>query len=564
MTSPNAQPVPINVVGSSIFGLYPKISVERTYNMFESDAWLVNYPGFQRRTAPGVPGVGRGFYRTIDGDRCFAVVGSTAYILDQNLGWTPIDNELDTTTGFVSIAENINGQIAICDGVRLWIYHPSAGNSLTAQSLTFTPNYVTYHNSFFLIATGPNSTNPQQWVAAIRASDTTISIPTANVFALQTKADSAIAVVRIPGKGNNVLVLGEVVAEVWSQVGTAVPYTRIQSFNIDYGCVSVATVAQSEEFVCWLAQNEHSSPIILFTNGGQIQQISSDGISHLLQTIKHPDKSSAFFFKQDGHLFYQLTFFDDEDNITLFYDFTTQKFYDATDQNYNYHPAAQVVYFQHKIYFLSLRDNYVYEMGPQFVTYNYNIDEFEDGDVIPRIRTCKSIRKEDTSIFRASRLSLWIEQGVNDFFLGEAEAAVICFGRLITEDDNPIITEDGNYMLVENGYCTDNRPIDFCIDTLITEDGNPIIGENGETMLAQQGYCVYLVDRTLGPRVDLNFSKNGNQSFGTVVSRYINAQGIYRNQMTWQQFGQANELTLQFRFWGLQRFVVQNAVLETY
>lgn len=535
MTTPNAQQVPVNVVGSSVFGLYPKISVERTYNMFESDAWLVNYPGFQRRTSPGVGGVGRGFYRTIDGEICIVVVGSSAYVLDKNLGWTAIDNELDTTEGFVSIAENLSHQIAICDGVRLWIYNPAFGNVLTAQALTFTPNYVRYHNTFFLVATGPNSTNPQNWIAFSRASDSTISNTTADIFALQTKPDSCIAVVNIPGKGNNVLVIGEVCCEVWTQVGAAVPYTRIQSFNIDYGCISIATIAQSEEFVCWLAQNEHSAPIILFTNGGQIQQISSDGISHLLQTLHHPEKSNAFFYKQDGHLFYQITFYDSSDNITLFYDFTTQKFYDAVDQNYNYHPAAQVVYFQNKIYFISLRDSYIYEMGPQFISYNYNINEHVAGDEIPRIRLCKTVRKEDASIFRISRLSLWIEQGVNDFLF---------------DDSNP------------GG--------DICYLELITEDGLYIHSETDIQLLDEQGYCVDTPDNTsltpypLGPRVDLSFSKNGNQSFGNVVSRPINTQGNYRNQMTWQQMGQANEFTPQFRFWGLQRFVVQNAVLDVY
>lgn len=48
MSLTKIQQVPVNVVGSSTFGRYPKISLETTYNMFISDDWLVNYAGFQK------------------------------------------------------------------------------------------------------------------------------------------------------------------------------------------------------------------------------------------------------------------------------------------------------------------------------------------------------------------------------------------------------------------------------------------------------------------------------------------------------------------------------------
>ena len=43
----NFEPTPINIVGSSTFGRYPKISIEKTYNMFISDEFLVPYAGYQ-------------------------------------------------------------------------------------------------------------------------------------------------------------------------------------------------------------------------------------------------------------------------------------------------------------------------------------------------------------------------------------------------------------------------------------------------------------------------------------------------------------------------------------
>ena len=43
----NFQQLPINIVGSSVFGRYPKVSAEYTYNMFVSDNFLVPYAGYQ-------------------------------------------------------------------------------------------------------------------------------------------------------------------------------------------------------------------------------------------------------------------------------------------------------------------------------------------------------------------------------------------------------------------------------------------------------------------------------------------------------------------------------------
>ena len=43
----NFKPVPLNIVGSSVFGRYSKISTERTTNMFISQDFLVDYTGYQ-------------------------------------------------------------------------------------------------------------------------------------------------------------------------------------------------------------------------------------------------------------------------------------------------------------------------------------------------------------------------------------------------------------------------------------------------------------------------------------------------------------------------------------
>lgn len=493
MTVNNSQDIPVNVVGSDLFGIYPKISLEKTYNLFESDGWLISYAGFRKIADVEQTGIGRGIFNSARGGFLIAVVNGTVYRSNSNLAPFPVGN-IGTTTGDVFIDENLASQICIVDGKSAYIYN-YATNTFTLQtslidpvsSLPFQPNYVCYHNTFFLFGSAPGSPNSSQWYAFSFATDTTIAL-TGSPFTLQTKPDIALAVERLPGRGNNVLVLGTTVAEVWTQVGGTENYRRVQSFNIDNGLVSASTLAGSDEQLCWLSQNENNSPVIMVTDGSGSKKISTDGIDNLLGSIKFPAQSDAFFYRQDGHVFYQITFSNPVDNLTLIHDFTTGKFFHVSDQNLNYHPARQVVYYNENTYFISINDGSLYLMDTNLVTYNYSLDPTTMGEEIPRIRICKSIRRNDSSRFRVGELTFWLEQGVNKYYVG-----------------------------------------------------NPII-----------------------PRVDMSFSKNGGQSFSNVIGTPLNPAAHFRNIIRYFRMGQCNEIIFQFRFVGLQRFVVGNGTCKIY
>lgn len=504
MQTNKGEEVQVNVVGSSTFGRYPKISLEKTYNMFISENWLINYPGFKKKLEDIVPnGEGRGIFNSIRGGFLLAVIDSSVYQIGNN--FTPLlVGSIATKTGDVYIDENLASQICIVDGENAYIYdYMSPSPAVTPQTLTYIgnqifPNYVCYHNSFFLFGNSPRSINSSNWYAyepdhgdpdalpPVPADPTKIVRNTQ--FSLQTKPDVALVVTRLPGKGNNVLVLGSTVAEVWTQVGGLENYRRIQSFNIDNGIVSTPTVSASEEIVCWLAQNENLDVSIMVTDGSSTKRISTDGIDYVLSNIKFPAQSTAFFHREGGHLFYQITFYNAADNLSLVYDFDEGKFFHVSDQNLNYHPAREIVFFLGEIYFISLDDGSIYEMSTDFVTYNYDILPHSTGEEIPRIRICKTLRKNNSDRFRVGKFTFWIEQGVNDY----------------------------------------SRP-------------NPII-----------------------PRVDMSFSKDGNQSFSSIISKPLNEVGKRRNQITEWRMGQANEFTIQLSFLGMQSFVCTGGTAEIY
>lgn len=527
-----SQEIPLEIVGSSTFGRYPTVSSSRTYNMFIStaddnrEAWLINFAGYSAiKTLVEAEIPGRGIFHSIRGGFTIAVVGTQVFRINSISGTTPavLLGSLTTSTGEVSIDENLASQICIVDGTNAYIYNytsgasPSFGTAVFSDSPTatdFVPNYVTYQNTFFVFGNGSQNPNGSQWRVYAAASNTDL---TAQVtLALETKPDYAIAALRIPGAGNNLIVFGTNVAEIWTQIPNLNTYQRNQGINIDYGCISVSTIGSSDNMVAWLSVNEKSSPAIMVMSGGQARRISTDGIDFLMDSIQFPEQSTGFFFRQDGHLFYQLTFFNSADNLTIAYDFTTEKFFDLTDWDFNYHPARQIAYVDGDLYFVSLNDGKLYETGSDLTQYSsfpglINYD-------IPRIRTSNTFRLPTPGEFKVNLLTFWVESGttsgVND--------VTQCTGYILDEVTGlPIYDEDDTPLLVEGGEC-----------------------------------------HIYKPRVDVKISKNAGITWSNTVAYEMHNTGNFSAQPRFSQLGSCNQFTVQMRYWNTGRVVVKNAMIE--
>lgn len=74
------------------------------------------------------------------------------------------------------------------------------------------------------------------------------------------------------------------------------------------------------------------------TDGFSTEKLSSRSIDQRLNRVKEIEKSKAFYYARDGHTFYVLTFFGDEDNFSVCYDFTEKEWHDRVtmDGNGNY------------------------------------------------------------------------------------------------------------------------------------------------------------------------------------------------------------------------------------
>lgn len=527
--TPGATQIPVRIVGSSIFGRHPIISDERTWNMFISDEWLLNFAGYDQAVQILGEGIeGRGLFHSTRGNFLLAVLGANVYRIDPNLGFSFLFS-ITTTSGEVFMDENLSSQVAIVDGSNTaYIYNYTTETfgaivwDNTGGGTTFTPNYVTYQNTYFIFGNGDHTTSGSQWfVYRSGFNPTTLANPLqlnwVQTLTLQTKPDFALACIRIPSHGNNLLVLGSTVAEIWGNVAGVQVYQRNSSINIDYGVASVSTIAASDDMIVWLGINEKSSPAIMVMAGGQAQRISTDGIDYLLSRVQHPEQSTAMFYRQDGHVFYILTFYNEADNFSIMYDFTTQKFFDITDWDFTYHPARQMAYFNNEIYFVSLKQGSLMRISTNLTSISTNPqNQYE----IPRIRKCDTYRLPGSDRFIVNQFSFTIENGVEQ----DVDFQIECDGYILGE--------------VGNQY-------------MYTEDDVPILIEGGSCQVYR-------------PRIDVSLSKNGGETYGNAVPYYMHPTGHYKNQPRYNKLGEANQFTIQMRFWGFGAVVAANGVLEIY
>ncbi len=564
---PNFTTFPVNIVGSSTFGRYPKISIEKTYNMFMSDNFMVPYSGYEiavsaSKLRDGT--VGRAIFTSTKFNRLVVVTGANVFLVQiqysQQFEKVTFSQQifigtLQTQTGVVYIAENNKPQIGISDGSAFYIYDPTLTPNFQTIPLNFTPGYLTFHDTYFILAASndtfytPAANNT--WRLSGQNDGTVWPSNSASIGLLQTKPDNVKAVVRFPSKGNMIFVMGSIVTEAWFDTGAQLfPYQRNNQFNIDYGCIQPATVAYMDEIVVWLAQNEKSGPIIVYSNGGMPQKITTDGIDYLFSTLQKPEDSQAFLYRQDGHLFYHINFYSD--NLSLYYDFSTDKFYHACDQNLNYFIASEVAYVNNQYYFITKNNGNIFAFDTVFTTYQ---DVDNRGNIqtheIPRIRCCKNIRTPGQEYRIINDIGFTIESGETNYqqqSLGEI--------ILVTQNGNPLVTQ-GDFV------------------GLLTQDGNYLESQDGLIFVTQQtgsGSEALLIAQQEGntgttnlslPHVDISISTDGGASFGNEWANYLFPIGMRKNNLTWWQLGIANDFVPQFKFWGLGRFVATDGIANT-
>jgi hypothetical protein len=650
----NFKQVPLNIAGSSTFGRYYKISHEKTVNMLISDGALVDYAGYMSVPFMPLGSIGRGLFTSTKLGGMIAVVSNSVWLLnvfydnstdatfDETA--TPLnpDLPLSTNSGVVYITETDSPQIVISDGVHIYVYDPNQTPSFYIATsdgtlpINFTPGYIDFQNTYVLVAASNDMTytppaNNTWRISTYTDTGKLIFPPFLDgvnyVGLLTTKADNTQAVLRFPSKGNMALVMGSVVSELWFNYGTSdFPYQRNTQMNVDYGCLNPATIARMDEIVVWLAQNEKSGPIIMYTNGGPPEKITTDGIDYLFSQLLDPSDSQGFIYRQDGHLIYHINFYTD--NLSLFYDFNTQKFFHATDEDGNYFMAAEVAFFNNQYYFVTKNNGLVYAFDTIYTTY--------DGAPIPRERICSHTRDPSQKYFIANDVGFTIEQGENNptpnqianivivdggsgytgaatlqFVGGNGYGAIASVGLSTGQITSIYITNPGSgytvaptVNIVGDGtgatatatvsggnvvaITITNPGVNYTVPPTISFTGvgtnaaamatvsyqqissvtitNPGTGYTypPEILITGNGTGANLIATLTGSsaRIDLSVSRDGGQIFGTDYPYVLNPNGVRMNRLTWWNIGLANDIIFRFRFYASGRFVAYDGEIN--
>lgn len=628
----NFKQFPLDIVGSSSFGRYPKISASKTYNMFQSsseeNAFMVPYPGYRigiPSSQLGNGSSGRGAITCVKFNAMCIVIDENVYLISlvYNQQKDKITQQqisligtLKTATGVVYIAENNRPQIVISDGINIYVYDPqytgvklpftvvssasisdlsfsgytfTVGDIITLSTGTggslpsglsagvqyyvsassidlsssiqlttnitdaysgqnpvvfngttgsvpyfidtrpsfsiididFKPGQLTYHDTYIIVAAtrdvSQGAVLDNTWRLSLQNNATQFPPFAQFVGLIETKPDITQAVARLPSGGNMIFVFGKNLGEPWFNEGANLfPYERNNQYNSDYGCASAATVTWLDNIIVWLAINEKSGPIIMFSTGSYPEKITTDGIDFLFSQLQNPQDSQAFLYRQDGHLIYHINFYSD--NISFFYDFNTQKFYNACDANRNYYHISQIMFYNNQYFGISKDSGEFYIFDTTFYTYqqtdsvgNVTISE------IPRIRICQELRYPGQYYFIINDAGFTIESGETDY---------------VYENRGP-------------SYWGTQPSTNF-----ISDESNPtteyFAGPPNNILVPKP------------PKVSLRVSYDGGASFSHGCDYDLFPIGKRVNKLQWWQLGMTNNAVLEFTFWSIGRVVVTN------
>ena len=400
--------LPLDIVGSSKFSRYDKISRESTYNMIISDGALVPAPGY-RKITDIIPGraAGRANYTSSKYGHNLVVVDDGVYLITSNFSAALI-GRLDTLSGDVFIAENNANQIVFTQNTTFVYVFDFVQNRFDRVNVGFPIGRLTFIDGYIV---APHL-GTSEWRLSSLNNAKSFPFDAQHVAELQTAPDTVIACETLE---RQLYVFGRNVTEVWLDIPTGsslFPFQRQNSLSIEYGCLSPNTIASNFHRMVWLGNNKASGPVILVSDGGAPRKIETDGINFVLDNLTDPENSHASLFEEDGHIYYLITF--ETDNISYLYDFNEDKFYNATDHTLNAHIARNINYFNKAHIFVTSKDGGLYELSSNLSTYKETTQKDDEGFTIPRIRITKPTREATSMRFLINNAQIMMEQGYSD------------------------------------------------------------------------------------------------------------------------------------------------------
>lgn len=240
----------------------------------------------------------RCLYTTTTG-ALYGVVGERVYAINSQFVMTDIGG-LSSSFGMVSMVDNGLDVVIVDgsdDGKRI---------SLETGVMTDISNASFYGSSRvdlvdgYLILNRPRS---NQWYISLFLDVNFDSLD----FAAKTGFSDKI--VAVAAAKRQVFIFGTQTTEVWYNTGDAdFTFGRMPGAFIQHGCVSPASIAQTDGSIYWLSQSPQGECLVLRTEGYDRARVSTFAIEKEFQSYAKVDDAWGYTYQQDGHTFYMLNF----------------------------------------------------------------------------------------------------------------------------------------------------------------------------------------------------------------------------------------------------------------
>jgi hypothetical protein len=389
------------LVGSSYQQRSLPFDAQRSVNLYP----IVDQQGKEVSALYGTPGLslfattGNGSMRgcfASDNGRAFFVCGSELYEVDQG-GTSTLRGNLDQSSGNITVAENPT-QMAICDGVSVYIYTYSTNNFVKASSgLPSSVGTISFIDGYFIV----NENNTGRFY--ISAINDGLAWDALDFATAESSPDNLVRCINTAGQ---LWLFGVETTEIWSNTGRAdFPFRRISGAKMDAGAMSPYTVLDLDNSVFWVGRDNIGRGMVYRTSGFQAQRISTEPIEKILQANTQIENLVAFSYQEEGHVFYVIT--GDGMDTSLVYDLTTgnwhERAYLNSEGNYEPHLARCHCFAFGKHLVGDRRNGNIYEMS---------LDYFDDnGDALLRERIYTHISDNGQRI-RFNALEIGFEVGV--------------------------------------------------------------------------------------------------------------------------------------------------------
>ena len=327
--------MPLPLIGGSYSARSIIANAQRCVNLFpevnqkDSITPTTHYqrPGLTL-LAPGPGSVGRGIWRASTGAG-YCVIGQGVFFITPGFALQQIGKLQVPGTGMCSFVDNGNTGVLV-DGSGIGYQIVLASNifsQIVDPTGTFVgANKVDYADTFMIF----NMPGTNEWGCSLS------NVVQFNAGYIAAKTGWPDPIVSLAVVRREIYILGQLKSEIWFDAGGSLfPFQELPGSNIEHGCAAVASVANEDLNLYWLAQDLQGQGIVLMATGYTVARISNFALEFAIRGYALISDATAYCYQQDGHTFYVLTF--PSANVTWVYDKTTQTWHQRawTDGNGN-------------------------------------------------------------------------------------------------------------------------------------------------------------------------------------------------------------------------------------